>query len=926
MSFDPSAANDCATARTAGSAVQFVDTRHLLDALPGPAWVISCSSECDPGRNASCDSDRFPLPILQCNAAARALSGDTEFASLFPSGLIDDLLQRLRSPQPQIGFHAVLQGERAPRLFSAALLSASVPARRLVLAQPTTLFNVPAQLSFDELLDSAFDGLVILDSERRIVQISACFEQMFGYTIDELRGKTPEALVPPGLEHEFQKANEVLDRGGVHHLETRRLRRDGTLLEVRVSAQPIVSGRFRGGLVAIYRDLTEVNRNTRHRNLRLEATRILAGAATVAQAAKELLPLIAAELGWDVVRFWQGCADGLQCVHGHYEPGCYCGDFQTEGAECVLSAGRVGSDGRAMQLTDFHAVARCVGKPNCKMVNGSLAAFPIVDAQQQTLGVLELLSCHRPLPETGQHDLLEGVCAHLGQFITRCKAEQALAENEAKFRTLAETAPTAIFIHADGLIIYANAALESITGYSREEMLNHSVWQLFHPEEIEELKDRVRRRLRGEEVEKRWEARMVCKNGELRWIDYSAARITIDNRNAVLCAASDITDRRALELQLRQTQKMEAVGRLAGGIAHDFNNLLMVIGCCGELITLAQDLPQEVCKAAQEIIHSADRAAALTRQLLAFSRYQVLAPRIIDLNQVLAGTELLLGRALGDDIVLHFDLESGLGSILADSSQIEQVVMNLAVNARDAMPRGGELRIGTCTVSLDQATPMPDGSRARSYAVLTVTDTGIGMNQEIQQHIFEPFFSTKSAGKGTGLGLSTVYGIVKQSGGFVTVESQPQAGATFKVFFPIASAVPVPLAPAAAQEFAAQTRGTILLVEDEDEVRALLLISLSRDGHTVLEASGGVQALEISADYDGKIDLLMTDVVMQGMSGRELADRMVSIRPGIKVLYASGYNEDTVLQKGVVEGQVEFLQKPFLPTVLSLKVRQLLSS
>jgi PAS domain S-box-containing protein len=784
------------------------------------------------------------------------------------------------------------------------------------------VFDVPTQLTFDELLDSAFDGLVILNSSRRIVQISLRFQQMFGYTIEELRGKTPGVLVPAELQKEFAASLESLNRGGIHHLETRRLRRDGTLLEVQVSSQPIASGRFRGGLVVIYRDMTEVNRNTRFRNLRLEATRILAGAATVEEAVRELLPVIAESLDWDVARLWLVGGSGMECFHSYARPDCSCGNFQNAEAECALSA-EVAASGRSLRRDNFQPMASCALMPDCKLRDGSQAAIPIIDTQKQVLGVMELLSSHRPQHETGRRELTEGICSHLGQFITRARAELALAENEAKFRTLAETVPTANFIHADGAILYANAACEPLCGYSREELMHLPIWDLFHPEDREKIRDRATRRLRGEEVGKRWEARMIRKNGEVRWVDYAAARIMLDHRPAVLCAAIDITEQRALELQLRQTQKMEAVGRLAGGIAHDFNNLLMVIGCCSETIRGGEGLPEEVRMGAEEISHATDRAAALTRQLLSFSKHQVLAPRMLDLNSVLTGTELILRRSLGDDIMLQFDLESGLGLILADASQIEQVVMNLVVNARDAMPNGGELSISTRSVTLDGTAPRTEQSG--SYSVLTVTDNGTGMNHELQQHIFEPFFTTKHAGKGTGLGLSTVYGIVKQSNGFITVESQPNCGATFKVFFPVADAALPRAASARPAEVAAAAVGTILLVEDEPEVRAVLRASLFRDGHRILEASSGAEALDICATFEGTIDLLMTDVVMSGMSGRELADLLVPLRPGIKVLYVSGYNEDTVLQKGVVEGQMEFLQKPFTPSVLARKVRQMLS-
>lgn len=878
-----------------------------LEALSGPAWIVVCSS----------------LQVLHCNAAARAVSSDLEFATGFPVNLNDSLLQRLRSPQQQISFHAKFKSEQNPWLFSAGLIPDTVPLQRLIVAQPVALFDVPAQLTFDELLDSAFDGLVILNAERRIAQISVRFQQMFGYTIEDLRGKTPEALVPPGYEHEFESGTEKLDQGGFQFLKTRRLRRDGTLLEVQVNSQPIVSGRFRGGLVVIYHDLTESNRRARYHDLRLESTRILATATTLEQASAELLPAIAKALSWNAVRLWRTDDNGLTC-EAHYGAACSCdGEFKSVCADCTSRVRQVAGDGRAIWLREAHPVESNAAPMGCNLLNGALAAFPIMNTQQEVLGVLELLRPDPSLPESEERESLEGICAHLGQFMSRYKAEQSTAESEAKFRTLAETAPVAIFIHVDGLVLYANAASESIFGCSREELTNHSMWPRFHPEDLAELQERAERRLRGENAAKRWEARTIRTDGEVRWIDCSAARITIGNRPAIICVANDVTERRTLAIQLQQTQKMEAIGRLAGGIAHDFNNVLMVIGCCSDVIGEGQGLSDEVRKAAREIHQATERAAALTRQLLVFSRNKVLAPHIVDLNAVLSGTELILRRALGIDIALRMDLDSGIGSILGDASQIEQVVMNLAVNARHAMPLGGELSISTSTEVIAEGSPQPGFSRTPgSYTVLTVTDNGAGMTQEIQQHIFEPFFTTKGAGKGTGLGLSTVYGIVKHSGGFIAVESQPHCGATFKVYFPIATSKPT-----VAKEPRKPSPGpfTILLVEDEQEVRSLLHHSLTRDGHTVLEASCGAQALDVTRAHKGKIDLLLTDIVMPGMSGRDLAERLMPVCPGLKVLYISGYNEDAVLQKGIRDGKLEFLQKPFPLSVLSRKINQILS-
>jgi nitrogen-specific signal transduction histidine kinase len=387
----------------------------------------------------------------------------------------------------------------------------------------------------------------------------------------------------------------------------------------------------------------------------------------------------------------------------------------------------------------------------------------------------------------------------------------------------------------------------------------------------------------------------------------------------------DITERRSLEQQLRQSQKMEAVGRLAGGVAHDFNNLLTVIKGYSELM-LEQTAPGGPLRAeAEEVKKAADRAASLTRQLLAFSRQQVLAPRILDLNAAVGNIEQMLRRLLGEDIELSTVLGEKLGQVKADPGQVEQVIMNLAVNSRDAMSRGGKLTIETANVALDESYMREHGGvKSGRYVMLAVSDTGTGMDEETRSRIFEPFFTTKEMGKGTGLGLSTVYGIVKQSEGYIWVYSEAGQGTTFKVYLPR-----VDESADESQKMAALGSGdrgteTILLVEDEDGVRALVKQVLSRQGYTVIETRHGREALQECERHSGPIPLLLTDVVLPQMSGRELAERLKALRPDIKVLYMSGYTDDAILRHGVIDQETAFLQKPFTTSVLARKVREVL--
>ncbi len=380
------------------------------------------------------------------------------------------------------------------------------------------------------------------------------------------------------------------------------------------------------------------------------------------------------------------------------------------------------------------------------------------------------------------------------------------------------------------------------------------------------------------------------------------------------------------EAQFIQAQRLEAVGMLAGGVAHDFNNLLTVILGFSEVVLGELPRDEPVHDRVQQIRNAAKRAAALTRQLLAFSRKQTLAPVILNLNDLVSETEKLLRRLIGEDVVLTTVLDPALGRVNADPGQVEQVLMNLAVNARDAMPTGGRLTIETRNVDMDAAAARqhPEG-RPGLWVVLAVRDTGCGMDEATRARIFEPFFTTKEAGKGTGLGLATVYGIVKQSGGFLEVNTAPGRGTTFEVYLPYLAHAPTPVS-GSQPDLARLPRGTgtVLLVEDEEGVRTLAGVVLSLAGYTVLEARDGKEALKVCASHAGPIDLVVTDVVMPEMSGRELVDRIAALRAELKVLFVSGYTESDVLRHGVGEAATAFLQKPFTPSVLARKVHEML--
>jgi len=381
-----------------------------------------------------------------------------------------------------------------------------------------------------------------------------------------------------------------------------------------------------------------------------------------------------------------------------------------------------------------------------------------------------------------------------------------------------------------------------------------------------------------------------------------------------------------VEEQLRQAQKMEAVGRLAGGIAHDFNNLLSVIISYTTMLAADADPASAVAQDLHEIKKAGERAADLTRQLLAFSRQQVLAPAVLDLNEIIAKMDKLLRRVIGEDVELRTIPGPSLGKTKADPGQIEQVIMNLVVNARDAMPEGGKLIVETRNVDLDEAYALRNlGVRPGPHVMLSVSDTGVGIDDATRTRIFEPFFTTKEQGKGTGLGLSTVFGIVKQSGGNISVESQPGRGTTFRLYFARTNEAPSEVTPYSA---ATSFRGseTILLVEDEDQVRVLVQGILKRHGYRVIEARHPNEALLLSTQYEETIELLVTDVVMPQMNGRQLAERLRSSRPEMEILYMSGYTDNAIDPGGVLEPGIAFLQKPITPLSLTRMVRQVLDA
>jgi two-component system, cell cycle sensor histidine kinase and response regulator CckA len=610
-----------------------------------------------------------------------------------------------------------------------------------------------------------------------------------------------------------------------------------------------------------------------------------------------------------------------------------------------------------MRLTDAEGVVvmanpaycRLVGKPAAEVVGRPMAAVyaparrsdalrrhrELFDAQaprQHDEVQVELWDGRRRWYEVAEAFLILPGDARvlLSMFrdtTDRREAEERVRRSEERFRALIEKSfDGLLLLDREAIITYASPSATRILGYPRPELTGRAFSELVPREDLDEYAERHRQVAAEASASAPSCGRYRHADGQLRWLEVRSTNLLDEpGVGATVVNFRDVTEQRELEERYRQSQKMEAVGQLAGGVAHDFNNMLTVINGYSEVLLqcLPPDDPSR--EALEEIRRAGERSAELTRQLLAFSRQQILALRLIDLNAVVTNAEKMLRRMIGEDVELVAALDPALGAVRVDPGQVEQILLNLAVNARDAMPTGGQLTIETRNVELDEvyARLHPDARPGR-HVLLAVSDTGTGMTEEVKSRLFEPFFTTKGPGKGTGLGLATVYGIVRQSGGHLGVYSELGFGTVIKVYLPWETA------PArAAQSRSAQVsppRGTetVLLVEDEDGVRELTRNVLAGCGYEVLAAATADEAVELAAGHQGAIDLLLTDVVMPGRGGRSVADRVTELHPRTRVMFMSGYTDDAVVRHGVLREGMNFLQKPFSPLVLAHRVRDVL--
>ncbi|MGC1255231.1 MAG: PAS domain S-box protein [Candidatus Acidiferrales bacterium] len=787
-----------------------------------------------------------------------------------------------------------------------------------------------AEEKLSQLFENAVEGIFRASVEGQLLSVNPALARMCGYSSPEemilsIQDMSQDLYADPQARVEFKR--RMMEHGSVESFEYQLRRKDGARIWVSENARAV---RISNGEIVAYEgsmeDITERKRSELERQVTFE----IIHAVNVTDNLDDLLYLVYQALR--KVLYAENCFVALyEPASGMFHFPFFIDQFdeapppQQVGRSCTAYVYRTG---RAMLIPQqvFDALAEqgeveLVGTPSPSWLGAPLRT------PAATIGVLVVQHYENETAYTERDlEFLVSVGGQIALAIERKRAEEKIRESEARLRVLVEQLPAVLWtVGKDLRFTSALGAGLARLGLKPNQIVGVSLMDYFETNDQTFLPIAAHRRAtKGEAVT----FHVEWKGGSYT-CHVEPLRTAEGELQGAICMALDITDRKQLEEQLRQAQKMEAVGRLAGGIAHDFNNLLMVIQGYADLLTerLAEGDPLR--RNAEQIQTASQRATSLTRQLLAFSRKQMLAPKVLNVQSVVVDMEKILRRLIGEDIQLETSSVPDLGLIKADRSQIEQVIMNLAVNARDAMPEGGRLTIETANVELDKAAAHPPAVLSPGkYVMLAVTDNGCGMDAETQAHIFEPFFTTKEKGKGTGLGLATVYGIVKQSGGYVWVYTEPGRGTSFKVYLPRIEDEQTARGRDGKSDAQELPRGseTVLLVEDEKGVRELAREYLELTGYTVIAAEDGHTALELAAMHVGPIQLLMTDVVMPGISGRELAGRVKTIRPEIKVLFMSGYTDQAVVHHGILDTDAALLQKPFTMAALAAKLREILST
>jgi PAS domain S-box-containing protein len=788
-----------------------------------------------------------------------------------------------------------------------------------------------AEEKFQSLFENAVEGIFQSTVDGKYLTVNPALARMYGYAspaelIARVHNIGHTLYVLPKRREEFRRIIE--GAGVVEAFESEVFKKDGTKIWISENARAVVDA---SGKIASYEgtveDITDRKRSESERQVITE----IVHAVSLTDNLEDLLRRVHSAL--------QSVLSAENCFVALYEPSTGVFNFpffadrtqptpppQMVWRSCAAYVYRAG---RPMLIPPqlFYELVEQEEVESSAKPPASWLGVPL-RATAGTIGVLVVQNYERQNAYS-QRDLefLSSVGDQIAFAIERKRAEGRIRESEARLRVLIEQLPAVLWtVDKDLRFTSALGAGLARLGLRPNQIVGLSLQDYFETSDPTFVPFAAHRRaVAGEPVtfHVEWKnGSYACHVEPLRGADGTVL--------GAICMALDITDRKELEERFRQSQKMEAVGRLAGGIAHDFNNLLMVIQGYADL--LAERLPggDPLRRSAEQIQMASQRAASLTQQLLAFSRKQILAPKVLNVHTVVADMEKILRRLIGEDIQLETNTQKDLGLVKADRSQIEQVILNLAVNARDAMPGGGRITIETANVELDASfTRVPQVLAPGRYVMLAVTDSGTGMDAETQAHIFEPFFTTKEKGKGTGLGLATVYGIVKQSGGYVWVYSEPGHGATFKIYLPRIEEEGSGCAAREPSETRSLPRGSselVLLVEDEKGVRELAREYLETSGYRVIEAQDGHTALELAAAHAGSIDVLFTDVVMPGIGGRELAERVAQIRPGIKILYMTGYTDRAIVHHGILETDAVLLQKPFTLGTLAAKLREILTA
>ncbi len=849
--------------------------------------------------------------ILQVNPAAEGMFGDSTEGML--GQRMDGFLTTPTSPHG--AWHELVRGRGAARgsgvnsaigrrkdgthfPIEATIAKTDVSGQTLY---TLILRDVTERLRADELLRRTKDELqaIVSASPLPIVAVdlqgvvrlwSHAAERLFGWKEADVLGALLPILPAP-IDATYEELAVSRPDGRVSGILGQRLTRDGRLLDVTISTASLRDHEGKSiGTVAVYMDLSE--------------QLALRGAL---RASEERFALA----------------------------------FQANpSGNLLIRAG----DRRIVEVNQ--AFLNLIGRSRDEVIGRLTTEFPITPSQANDRDAWDIVSatpsrlnvdCQltagdgsvRHAALSAQRLDIDGeayVMAVLQDVTERIKSEESLRESEERFRQVAENIHEVFWLldTADHHVIYVSPAYEEIWGRATASLRTTEDWVAsIHPEDRSRIRDAMRKQVLGTYDE---EFRIIRPDGVVRWIRDQAFPVRNASGEVIRLAgvAEDVTARRHLEAQLRQTQKMESVGQLAGGVAHDFNNFLTVISGCAELLLMSGADAPDAREILDEIRRTSERAASLTRQLLSFSRQEIVEPRVVDLNSVVIDTDKMLRRLLGEDVEFTTVLAPGLPSVRIDPGQWSQVLMKLAVNARDAMPRGGHLTIETANVTSTPSGHSLPGLTSGPYVMLAITDTGVGMTPEVRTRIFEPFFTTKGLGRGTGLGLSVVHGIVTQSAGHIDVYSELGKGTTFRMYLPATevrddtvSSVGPSTAPAVGTE-------TILIAEDELSIRTFAARALRSVGYSVLLAANGAEAIHIMEQHQGEVHLLLTDVVMPVLDGRQLSEALQARHPNLRVLFTSGYTDDAVVRHGILRAEVAFLQKPYSLDTLRRRVRDVL--